>query len=271
MDKLQQKTFELLQIFVGICEKWDIPYYLVCGSALGAVKYEGFIPWDDDIDVGLLRQDYQRFLEVAPKELPQWCFIQNYKIDQYFPHSFSKLRNSETAFIEESVCHLPMNHGIFLDIFPLDGYPAGVFARKRFFLKKKWYDWVRFCNLRAEENLKIRIRNKVMRFFGFHKRIQKAQARLEKLYCAYPPQASELWCNYGNWQGKLEYAPKGQYGKGTWAVFEGLRVRIPEHYDEYLTQKYGDWRADLPEDKKKSHHTTTIIDTERSYREYLKK
>ena len=77
MTDLQKRSFELLGIFVRICEKWDIPYYLVCGSALGAVKYGGFIPWDDDIDVGLLRKDYERSLLVAPQELPEWCFLQN--------------------------------------------------------------------------------------------------------------------------------------------------------------------------------------------------
>ena len=112
MNDLQRKSFELLQIFVAICEKWNIPYYLVCGSALGAVKYGGFIPWDDDIDVGLLRPDYQRFLEIASGELPDWCFLQNYKTEKYYSHTFTKLRNSNTTFIEEDVADLEMNHGI---------------------------------------------------------------------------------------------------------------------------------------------------------------
>jgi lipopolysaccharide cholinephosphotransferase len=88
------------------------------------------------------------------------------------------------------------------------------------------------------------------------------------LYTKYPPEESELWCNYGNWQGKLEYAPKWHYGEGTWVTFEGLRVRIPENYDAYLTQKYGDWRSDPPLEKQKSHHVSTIIDTEKPYTFY---
>jgi len=108
-----------------------------------------------------------------------------------------------------------------------------------------------------------------LRFFGCHKRIQTAQIALEKLYSSFPPEASDIWCNYGNWQGNLEYAPRWHYGKGTWTTFEGMPVRIPENYDAYLTQKYGDWRSDPPIKRQKSHHITTIVDTGRSYREYL--
>lgn len=270
MTELQKKSYELLEIFVKICEKWDIPYFLVCGSALGAVKYGGFIPWDDDIDVGLCREDYMRFLSVAPQELPQWCFLQNYKTEKNFIHTFSKLRNSNTAFIEEGVKDLSMNHGIFLDIFPIDGYPEGKLKIKIFELKRKLNAWVRNAVIEDHYMPKIRKRNKVLRFFGVHKRVYQAHANLEKLYSKYPVSQSKLWCNFGNWQGKLEYAPQWHYGKGTYATFEGLPVRIPENYDAYLTQKYGDWRKDPPKEKQKTHHLGTIIDTEKSYRYYMK-
>ena len=268
MTDLQRKSFELLEIFVGICEKFDIPYYLVCGSALGAVKYEGFIPWDDDIDVGLLRPDYQHFVELAPRELPNWCFLQNYLSEKTFPQTYSKLRNSETAFIEAGDAALPINHGIFIDIFPIDGYPQGKMEAKVFELKRKLNAWVRYSVYKNHANKKIHLRNKVLRFLGVHKFVHMAHKDLERLYQKYPVEQSDLWCNYGNWQGKLEYAPRWHYGKGTWASFEGLRVRIPEKYDAYLTQKYGDWRSDPPLDKQKTHHEGIVIDTEKSYSHY---
>lgn len=270
MTQLQEKSLELLRIFVGICEKWEIPYYLVCGSALGAVKYGGFIPWDDDIDVGLLRSDYERFLSVAPQELPEWCFLQNYRTEKYFTHTFTKLRNSNTTFLEENVSQLPMNHGIFLDIFPLDGYPANKIEIKIFEFKRKVNAWIRYSVYESHPNPKINKRNRILRRLGVHKWARRAQAYIEKLYCRYIPENSELWCNFGNWQGKLEYAPKWHYGQGTWATFEGLRVRIPENYDAYLTQKYGDWRSDPPLDKQQTHHKSTIIDTQKSYTCYQK-
>ena len=87
---------------------------------------------------------------------------------------------------------------------------------------------------------------------------------------AYSVSESALVCNHGNWQGKLEYAAKEQYADGISGTFEGLYVRIPEQYDAYLTQKYGDWRADLPDSQKMGHHSYLVCDASRSYLTYRK-
>ena len=269
MNAVQEKAFSLLQQVVSICEKWDIPYYLVCGTALGAVKYQGFIPWDDDVDVGFLRPDYERFLEIAPKELPEWCFLQNYRTEKMFYHTFSKVRDSRTTFIEQSTNGFPINQGIYVDIFPIDGYPKGKVKKAIFEVKQKLLNWVRFAILVDSPNPKVRKRNKILRALGIHRFYRSAIAALERMYKSYPLEQSERWCNYGNWQGKLEYAPKWHYGEGTWATFEGLRVRVPEKFDEYLTQKYGNWREDPPKDKQKTHHLSVVCDPDKPYTEYL--
>ena len=271
MTDLQKKSFELLEIVVKICDKWNIPYFLVCGSALGAVKYGGFIPWDDDVDVGLLRQDYQRFLEIAPEELPEWCFLQNYKTEKNYTHTFSKIRNSNTTFIEKNNNGIVMNHGIYIDIFPIDGRPQNHLAASIFDFKRKLNGWIRNTVYETHSISKIHKRNKVLRFLGVNKLVPKAHEYIERLYSSYPVEESVLWCNYGNWQGELEYAPRWHYGNGTWATFEGMQVRIPENFDAYLTQKYGDWRNDPPIEKQQSHHISTIIDTKRSYKYYIDK
>lgn len=95
--------------------------------------------------------------------------------------------------------------------------------------------------------------------------------KLEKTISAFSTGSSQIWCNHGNWQGKAEYAPREQYGDGAWATFEGLRVRIPEKYDEYLTQKYGDWRAELPPEQQVGHHFAEVVDLTRPYTDYVKK
>ena len=142
--------------------------------------------------------------------------------------------------------HLSISHGIYLDIFPIDGYPTKLFVVKVFELKRKMNAWIRDSIHENNPIENIRKRNKVLRFLALHRKVYKAHIYIENLYSKYPPEKSEFWCNYGNWQGKLEYAPKWHYGNGTWATFEGLKVRIPENYDAYLTQKYGDWRRDPP-------------------------
>ena len=77
-------------------------------------------------------------------------------------------------------------------------------------------------------------------------------------------------CNHGNWQKSLEYAPKEHYGQGTTAEFEGMTVRIPEQYDEYLTRKYGDWRAELPPEQRVGHHYYTLMDLDTPYTQVMK-
>ena len=268
MTELQKKTLDLLIPVIGICQKLELNYYLVCGSALGAVKYGGFIPWDDDMDVGLPRPDYQRFVQEAPAMLPEGYFLQNYRTDPAFPHVFSKLRDSNTTLIEHGVAHLDMNHGICIDIFPLDGYPSGKWPQKVFNLRKKLYSWMQYCALAKGPDKKVEFRNSIFRLMGYHKRTAKTLEKMERLYMRYSTETSEIWCNHGNWQRELEYAPRWHYGAGTEMTFEGLTVRVPEAYDAYLTQKYGDWRSDPPKEKQASHHSYLVCDVNRPYTEY---
>ena len=139
MTNLQKIEFGILKEFIRICEILNLKYYIVCGSALGAVKYGGFIPWDDDIDVALPREDYEVFLCEAPKYLPEHLFLQTYKTDPKIPVIYAKLRNSNTTYIENSCKSIDMNHGIYIDIFPLDGYPVALKEQKKLERAKLFY------------------------------------------------------------------------------------------------------------------------------------
>ncbi len=254
MTEIQKVSFELLCQFVEICEKLDIPYFLVCGSALGAVKYGGFIPWDDDVDVAMEREDYERFLREAPALLPEHMALQNLHTNKAFPLLMTKLVNTQTTLIETQFLQLPIHQGIFLDIFPLDGYPEGTLERKLFEIRKWIYNKMRCFAYR----------------FGYRLFCLSAiMHRYEKMLKKYPCGSSLLICNHGNWQGKLEYSPASEYGTGTKSTFEGLSVRIPENYDGYFTRKYGAWREELPKEQQVSHHQFSLCDTTRSYKAYL--
>ncbi len=273
MTELQKKELEILKVFLNVCEKLKLNYYLVCGSALGAAKYSGFIPWDDDIDVGMLKEDYEIFLKEAPKLLPDNLFLQNYNNTKGYPLLFSKIRNSDTTYIEkEYKNNKNMNMGIFIDVFPIYGYPKDEKLQKKIEVKKK-YSWLKAsCDLYMPKNWhKARLKAAFYRLLGYHKKTDRVVRSLDEFLSQWSTGDSDVWCNHGNWQGELEYAPKWHYGNGTMAKFEGLDVRIPENYDAYLTQKYGDWRADLPEEKKYGHHFYTVCDLDKPYTEYIKK
>lgn len=270
MNELQKTELELLETFISTCKKLDLIYYLVCGSALGAIKYKGFIPWDDDIDVALPRKHYNIFLEKAKTVLPENVFLQNYHTDQACPFFFSKLRDSKTTFIEKNVKDIKMNHGVYIDIFPLDGYPENAAAARMMEFRKKVLTWKinSAFPLKKDQKPHTKALLSIEKALGYNRRTSKYTSRLDSLVSGYDEQCSKIWCNHGNWQGKLEYAPREQYGEGTFVDFEGLKVRIPELYDEYLTQKYGNWRADLPDEEKKGHHYYEVCDLSRPYTYY---
>ena len=269
MNPLQQKELEMLKIFVEICDKLGLKYYLVCGSALGAVKYGGFIPWDDDIDVALTREDYRVFCQEAQALLPEGIFLQTHETDPRYPWISAKLRDSRTTYIETPSREMRINHGVYLDVFPLDGYPTRSSEIRKLEIYKDYQKLLLLSAYRGTYSLKVRILLNIFRFLGVHRRTAKIVSRLQKALSAYSTEGSVLWCNHANWQGKLEYAPREHYGQGRMVKFEGLDVRVPEKYDEYLTQKYGDWRADLPEEQKVGHHYYEIMDLEKSYIEYM--
>lgn len=268
MTPLQQKELQLLALFVRICEALELRYYLVCGTALGAVKYRGFIPWDDDVDVAMPREDYETFLREAPALLPEGIFLQNYRTDPAFPQIFSKLRDSGTTYLEKSSAHLPIHHGMYIDIFPLDGYPAQKHRQLWLEVRKKLYLQLLGTAFAEPEPLKSRIIFRIKRFFGLQRYSAVFARGYENMIRSFPAADSSLWCNHGNWQGRREYAPRAQYGRGTGAVFEGLPVRIPEQYDAYLRQKYGDYRQDPPKAEQVGHHYHTVCDPDRPYTFY---
>ncbi len=269
MDQLQHVVYELLARFVGICEAEGIPYFLVCGSALGAVKYGGFIPWDDDVDVALLRPDYDRFLAAAPRYLPPEIFLQSFETDPGFTHIYAKLRDSRTTFIESSVASRPINHGIGIDVFPLDGYPSDPRAARRLERKKRVLMMKIGCVYSVPRRGMSRLVCALLTLLGCRRRTNRYVRQLDALVRRYPPEGSAIIANHGNWQGRLEYAAAAQLGACTAARFEGLDVRVPAQYDAYLSQKYGDWRAELPPEQRVSHHAVTVCDTERPYTAYL--
>ena len=139
--ELKKIELEMFKYYLAICEKHDLKYFLIGGTLLGAVRHKGFIPWDDDIDIGMPRPDYEKFLLVAQKELPEHIFLQTHNTDIEYPNCFAKLRNSDTTFIETSCKKLKINHGIYIDIFPLDGCCISPYWKYRLFsFKQRLYN-----------------------------------------------------------------------------------------------------------------------------------
>lgn len=269
MNDLQKVQLDLLKLFTDICDRLGLTYYLVCGSALGAVKYGGFIPWDDDADVALRREEYEIFLKEAPALLPEHVFLQNYRTDPEYHLLGSKLRHSGTTYIEREVMDFNMNQGVFIDVFPLDGYPDDPGEIARFEKKKVYYERRRVVRTKynrwaTPKAVRTNLVYILYKLFGYCKDTAKTLAAYEKMVSSYPTEGSRRWCNHSNWQGVLEYAPAEQYGDGVLMTFEGLTVRVPADYDAYLRQKYGDYTKDPPIEEQVPSHAY-LVDLETPY------
>ena len=137
LKKLQSIETEMFRVFIEVCEKLNLRYYVLGGTLLGAVRHGGFIPWDDDIDLGMPRDDYEVFLREAPSLLPSHLFLQNYRTDPEYCLNITKIRNTGTTFIEYESRQQDICHGVFIDIFPLDHYPDTAWAELLYKIKRR--------------------------------------------------------------------------------------------------------------------------------------
>lgn len=151
---LQLKLLEMAKYIDKLCRENDIEYYLAYGSCLGAVRHKGFIPWDDDFDIAMTLENYNKFCEVCKTQLDtETYFLQNLETEPNYYLSFAKLRNIKTVLIEERNKDANITYGVYIDIFPLVGIPQNKF-------KKLWLKINRAFVLSANINV---INNKVLK------------------------------------------------------------------------------------------------------------
>lgn len=265
--KVQECSLELLKEFIKVCEKLNLTYYLIAGTLLGAVRHKGFIPWDDDIDVGMPRKDYEIFLSKAQDMLPKNYFLQTFKTDPEWPANFAKIRNNNTTFIETSVKNRKINHGIYIDIFPLDFYPKTQKEINKFNRKNKYYRMAISKSFYIEKD-KRSWKMFIVRLLTLFMPIKTALKKREKLITS--NKDDNYLVNYSGAWGEREITPSIWYGEGVDLEFEGLKIKVPSDYKAWLTQVYGDYMQLPPIEKRVTHHFTEVIDLDKSYKEYIK-
>lgn len=267
LRKLQNIQLDILKEYIRICKKYHLQYFLIGGSCLGAVRHQGFIPWDDDIDVGMPREDYEKFLEVAVNELPRSYFLQTAKTDPHYPLNFAKIRHNQTAFLESAVAHLEINHGVYMDIFPIDGYSSSL--RLKWKIKRlKWGIEKAFTLKEWRSKFKsmcVRMSTATLR--DYHKTRDILNATVKKhRYDA----CDTVISHFGAW-GEKEVFAKDVFGQGSLGIFEGLEVMLPADPDFYCRQLYGNYMEYPPVEKRVTHHRCEIIDLDKSYLYYVNK
>lgn len=269
LEKLKKIELDILKQFIKICDELNLSYFAVGGTLIGAVRHKGFIPWDDDIDVSMPRRDYDIFVEKAAGLLDGGYFLQTSETDEEFPMNYAKLRNSNTAFIEKALKNLNINHGIYIDIFPLDKYPENKSGRILLKLKNSVY----FSKMneayyfeKSKDTLKIKFIHILSNIFC--RDIKDALKKRGRLIRKYNNTASKLITNYSGAYGEREVVSERLFEDFEYKDFEDIKIRVPKGYDEYLKNIYGDYMALPPKEKQKPHHDFTVLDFEKSYLEY---
>lgn len=282
MKKVWAVELDLINEFSSVCKRNGLKWFAHAGTMLGAIRHQGFIPWDDDIDVVMPRDDYERLCELGPSEFAYPFFFQNDDTDRYFARPFSRLRNSETTAIFENdrSYRYPFNQGIFMDIFPMDHIPADPLERQDYYRKLtplsnsawQWRNMIHFYRPKTGKGLVKRVSYYLKHIY--YKNFFKGGYRyfLEKHH--------KLITNYNTeetgWVGESIIEPLGrqlwrsQWVKETVTVpFEMLQIPVPAHFEECLTASFGpDWKTPkhIP-----TMHGSTFFDTEKPYTFYINK
>ena len=250
IKKLQAVELEALKEIARICEKENIKWFLVGGSVLGAVRHKGFIPWDDDIDIGMFRPDYERFIAVCKKYLSDKYFLQTLLTDKNYHLGYAKIRVNGTLYVQENVAHRDMHHGVFVDVYPIDEVPDSQSARRR----QKLCANLSYALCRGEtvtgQGGAIKLITKVLTAVMPKSALKKIGVFFDGKVKKYH---GKMIANvYGIKQYYAEIMPREYIGNPVKLEFEGECLPVPEKYDAYLTHLYGDWSKE-PQDKELKH------------------
>lgn len=270
LEKLKKVELEILKDFIKICKKYNLKYFATGGTAIGALRHHGFIPWDDDIDVCMLREDYDTFMKVAPREMGDRYVFMDAATERKYPLMFGKMVKKRTKFVEEAYQQIDYPLGIYIDIFPYDKTPEDEEKRRK--LQKKTWRIARLHVLTLIPNPKLPDNVKGVKKSIFllgckvvHYLLKICGITSEKTYRKYLKYASEcqekdsdLYIDYSYITGENLMIRTRDAFPTVEVPFEDTTVALVKNYDEFLRPEYGEYMELPPEDQRHNHYAAYI-------------
>lgn len=255
MKRVWAMELEMVKKFVSVCEQYQLTYYIMGGTLLGAVRHHGFIPWDNDIDLAMPRKDFDKLLEIGPMAFGKPLFFQTPVTEQgRFFCTYVKIRDERGTAASENEYRQGINCGMFIDVFCLDEIPDNGFCRKLYYRKlNEIAKMQRFCLGKSLPK-------------GFVNSIKLGVQRMVYKYIYHRPDAAQLFNIYqktaGRYSGRarqnvehLAFGHKDNFvwRRGDWEApvflnFEGLKLKAPVGYEVILRKQYGDYMQ-IPDNK----------------------
>jgi LPS biosynthesis protein len=263
IDKDLENIHKLLLVIAEeikrICEKHNIKYFIIAGTALGAIRHKGFIPWDEDMDIGMLRGDYDRFVAACREELDGKFFFQDIHTDRYYPSMFSKIVLKDTIYQEIGTEKSKAINGIFVDIFPFDKVPNDETLKAKTEVSRRRVNQL----LRMHCNYETGARSKLM--YGMTMVLAKLMPKFlintiaEYVYKKYNGiKAKEVVTAEGSYGYTKEIIPIDYTRQLIDVPFEDTTFPVFKDYDGYLEGMYGDYMVIPPSGNREKHHLAKL-------------
>lgn len=258
LRSLQAAELHILKELDRICKQMSIDFFLYGGTLIGAIKFNGFVPWDDDIDVAMKRSDYEQFIKAAPGLLSGQYVLQTPYSDRKSPYPYTKLRRKGTSCVEYGVHKLKIEQGIYIDIYPVDHLPDddAVFQKKhqRFQKAARLFSY-RQCPYLTRKESGLRGAAKKISKYAASWCLKCVPARyfinkMDKIATEYNSTPTSRYGNYYHSTPVNVFSSIEPFVKGT---FAGIDVNLPHDWDGFLRKRYGSYESLPPEEKRIGH------------------
>lgn len=266
--KIWHTELQLLKKFDEVCKKHNLTYFAEYGTLLGAVRHQGFIPWDNDIDIALFRDDYMKLLEIAPYEFKDPYFYQT-TYNDLVVWAFSKLRDSRTTAIEFLDMNPNYNQGMFLDIYPFDDAPDGKNFSSNILAVQRdvWQTVVNSKRMRnyVEHGVQFHVGSDILMDL-LNLPVRERFRQFETLNLSHFGTSEKVNYITSEVCRRLNSRKKEWYADIIYLPFEYLEIPVPVGYDEILKTHYGNYHKLI---KGKSAHEEMFMDPDKPYRYYI--